>query len=76
MFTSDTLAGKVAIITGAGVGIGVGVAEALAEAGAAVVISYNSSATGRRSWRPGCGRKDIACCYSRAMCATTSRSGR
>lgn len=46
MFTSDTLAGKVAIITGAGVGIGVGVAEALAEAGAAVVISYNSSATG------------------------------
>ena len=33
MFTSDTLAGKVAIITGAGVGIGVGVAEALAEAG-------------------------------------------
>lgn len=46
MFTSDTLAGKVAIITGAGTGIGVGVAAALAEAGAAVVVSYNSSAAG------------------------------
>jgi glucose 1-dehydrogenase len=46
VFTSDTLAGKVAVITGAGTGIGVGIVEALAAAGAAVVISYNSSAEG------------------------------
>lgn len=46
MFTSDTLAGKVAIVTGAGTGIGVGIVEALAAAGAAVVVSYNSSAEG------------------------------
>lgn len=46
MFTSDTLAGKVAIVTGAGTGIGVGIVEALAGAGAAVVVSYNSSAAG------------------------------
>lgn len=46
MFASDTLAGKVAIVTGAGTGIGVGIVEALAAAGAAVVISYHSSAEG------------------------------
>jgi len=46
VFTSDTLAGKVAIVTGAGTGIGVGIVEALAAAGAATVISYNSSAEG------------------------------
>lgn len=46
MFTTDTLAGKVAIVTGAGTGIGVGIVEALAAAGAAVVISYHQSATG------------------------------
>ena len=46
MFASDTLAGKVAIVTGAGTGIGVGIVEALAAAGAAVVVSYNSSAAG------------------------------
>ena len=37
---------KVAVVTGAGTGIGVGIGEALADAGAAVVLSYHSSATG------------------------------
>ncbi len=46
MFTSDTLKGKVAIVTGAGIGIGVGIVEALVAAGAAVVVSYNQSAKG------------------------------
>jgi NAD(P)-dependent dehydrogenase (short-subunit alcohol dehydrogenase family) len=43
------LVGKVAVVTGAGTGIGVGIVEALAAAGAAVVISYNSSAEGAES---------------------------
>jgi NAD(P)-dependent dehydrogenase (short-subunit alcohol dehydrogenase family) len=43
------LAGKVALVTGAGTGIGAGIAEALAHAGAAVVISYHSSAQGARA---------------------------
>src|SRR6476646_667903 len=46
MFTADTLAGKVAVVTGAGTGIGIGIAEALTRAGAATVVSYNSSAAG------------------------------
>jgi NAD(P)-dependent dehydrogenase (short-subunit alcohol dehydrogenase family) len=45
-FTKDTLAGKVAIVTGAGTGIGVGFCESLVEAGASVVISYNSNSEG------------------------------
>jgi sorbose reductase len=42
-----SLAGKVAIVTGAGAGIGLAVAEAFAEAGAkAVVIWYHSNIEG------------------------------
>ncbi len=43
MFTKDVLAGKVAVVPGAGSGIGAGVGESLARAGAAVVVSYHSS---------------------------------
>lgn len=46
MFAKDALAGKVAIVTGAGTGIGVGISESLADAGAAVVVSYHSNGTG------------------------------
>ena len=46
MFKPDLLAGKVAVVTGAGTGIGAGIAEALAEAGAAVVVSYHGNAEG------------------------------
>lgn len=46
MFTADLLAGKVAVITGAGTGIGVGIAEALAATGAAVVAAYHGNAAG------------------------------
>jgi 3-oxoacyl-[acyl-carrier protein] reductase len=41
---TDNLAGRVALVTGAGVGIGHAVAVALARAGAAVGIHYHSSA--------------------------------
>lgn len=44
----QTLAGKVACVTGAGTGIGVGVAIAMAEAGADVAVSYFGSADGAR----------------------------
>jgi len=40
------LAGKVALVTGAGTGIGVGIAESLAEAGADVALAYHSSGQG------------------------------
>jgi len=41
---SQTLQGKVALVTGASSGIGAGAAKALAAAGAAVVLNYNSQA--------------------------------
>jgi len=44
----QTLAGKVACVTGAGTGIGVGIAIALAAAGADVCVSYFGSADGAR----------------------------
>jgi NAD(P)-dependent dehydrogenase (short-subunit alcohol dehydrogenase family) len=53
VFARDTLAGKVAVVTGAGTGIGVGIVEALASAGAAVVISYNRSAEGAEKLAAG-----------------------
>jgi glucose 1-dehydrogenase/3-oxoacyl-[acyl-carrier protein] reductase len=49
MFTEDLLAGKVAVITGAGTGIGVGIAEALVAAGASVVAAYHGNAAGAES---------------------------
>ncbi|HEX2035993.1 MAG TPA: glucose 1-dehydrogenase [Chloroflexota bacterium] len=48
LFGDQTLAGKVACVTGAGTGIGVGIALALAEAGAAVAVSYFGSEQGAR----------------------------
>jgi glucose 1-dehydrogenase/3-oxoacyl-[acyl-carrier protein] reductase len=46
VLTGDALAGKVAVVTGAGTGIGVGICQSLADAGAAVVVSYHSNADG------------------------------
>lgn len=46
MFTEDLLAGRVAVVTGAGTGIGVGIAEALAAAGASVIAAYHGNAAG------------------------------
>ena len=46
MLAPDTLAGKVAVVTGAGTGIGVGICASLTAAGAAVVISYHSNSAG------------------------------
>jgi NAD(P)-dependent dehydrogenase (short-subunit alcohol dehydrogenase family) len=42
----DALAGKVAIVTGAGAGIGAGICESLVAAGAAVMIGYYRSGDG------------------------------
>jgi glucose 1-dehydrogenase/3-oxoacyl-[acyl-carrier protein] reductase len=46
VFKADLLAGKVAVITGAGTGIGVGLGRALANVGAAVVLSPFASVAG------------------------------
>lgn len=46
MLAKDALAGKVAVVTGAGTGIGVGICEALADAGADVAVSYSSNKSG------------------------------
>ena len=45
---SPDLAGRVALVTGAGVGIGQAAALALARAGATVGLHYHSSADGAR----------------------------
>jgi NAD(P)-dependent dehydrogenase (short-subunit alcohol dehydrogenase family) len=46
MFGPDLLAGKVAVVTGAGTGIGAGIAAALAGAGAAVVLAPHRNVAG------------------------------
>jgi glucose 1-dehydrogenase/3-oxoacyl-[acyl-carrier protein] reductase len=46
MSGTGTLAGKLALVTGAGIGIGQGVADELARQGAAVVLHYAHSAVG------------------------------
>lgn len=46
MLARDALAGKVAVVTGAGTGIGSGISQSLAQAGASVVVSYHSNAAG------------------------------
>ncbi|HET8522765.1 MAG TPA: SDR family NAD(P)-dependent oxidoreductase, partial [Thermomicrobiales bacterium] len=46
VFKADLLAGKVAVITGAGTGIGVGLGRALANVGATVVLSPFASVKG------------------------------
>jgi glucose 1-dehydrogenase/3-oxoacyl-[acyl-carrier protein] reductase len=57
VIAKDALAGKVAIVTGAGTGIGTGIVEALVGAGAKVTISYHSNRTGADKLAEGLRQK-------------------
>ena len=72
MFREDLLAGRVAVVTGAGTGIGVGIVEALAEAGASVVAAYHGNAAGAEALAARIGAPDRLLA-TRCDCMTMQR---
>ncbi len=72
MFKADLLAGKVAVVTGAGTGIGAGISESLVGAGAAVVVAYHSNTEGAEQLAERL-RKGAGYSPSSATCASRPR---